>query len=113
MADLSVIRGFAKDELAELVSVLAYRIGELPDRAVAEARFHAATRRAELAMAETSARLDDYVRTRELHDRILAEGQVSRLGPELARLARAHAAASRREREALDRAWRLGREIGR
>lgn len=113
MADLSVIRGFAKDELAELVSVLAYRIGELPDRAVAEARFLAATRRAERSMAKTSDLLSEYVRTKSLHDRAVAEGRASTLGPELARLEKAYRAASRLERAALDRAWRVGQEIGR
>lgn len=110
MADLSVLTRLDRLELIELVSVLAYGIGGMPDRAVDEARFHAATRRVERAGEAVTAALADYTRTKAFHDQAIAEKRPSTVGKDLVRLAEVHRKACAREREAWARLGRLQME---
>ena len=112
MADLSVLRYLDRTELIELVSVLALRIGDLPDRALAEARVRAAERHLVRRRDAVSDVLADYVRTRELHEKATSEKRRSILGNTLSRLAAAHRVACDRERKAVDRLVRAQMEAG-
>lgn len=114
MADLSVLASLDRVELVELVSVLAFRAGDLPDQAVAEARFHAAARRVELASEAVEEALKAYVRAGELHDRAIAEGRrpARALSSEVGRLAAAYRVACERERKALAKLGRARMEAG-
>lgn len=112
MADLSVLTRLDRLELTELVSVLAYLLGDLPDRAVAEARFHAATRRAQQASDAAEAALSEYVRMKGLHDKAIAEKRRSTLGGKLGRLADGYRVACDREQKAFARLGQLRLEDG-
>lgn len=112
MADLSVLARLDRVELVELVSVLAYRLGDLPDRALAEARVRAAERHVDRLGVAVDALTADYVRTKALHDKAIAEGRSSTLGRDLSRLVEAHRVACDRERKARVRLCRLRMEAG-
>jgi hypothetical protein len=111
MVDLAVVGRLPKIELVELVSLLAHRLGGLPDEIVDEARFFAATRRAEAANAAVSEAFADYLRVRDLHERAIAEGRRSTL--DVAGAALAYGRAAERERDAFARLGALRMEIGR
>lgn len=113
MADLSVLSNLGRAELVELASVLATRLGALADDALTEARIRAAERDVERRGKIVEGALADYVRTKALHDRAIAERRTSNLSGEIGRLTAAHRVACDRERKALRRLGRLRMEAGR
>ena len=84
--------------------------GDLPSGVVAGAKLATATSRAVRASDAVSTILADYTRTKALYDAAIAEKRPSTLGPELARLAKAHRNACEREREAWRRLGQLRME---
>jgi len=110
MTDLAILFRMPKIELVELVRLLSFRLGGLPDEAVDEARFHAATKQAEEASAAVEAAFREFVRVNELRARDIAEGR--RPCADIAAATTAYRIAVRRERETFARlgALRMGVE---
>ncbi len=108
MADLAALAALPKIELVELIGLLSFRLGGLSDETIAEARFHAATKRAEMASAAVDEAAKAHVDALELHAAATARGLTPSL--DLAGLSRAYRQALAREKEAYARlgAIRMG-----
>ena len=110
MADLSILHRLSKPVLVELVSRLAFRLGELPDEAIDSARVDAAVKQCEVASAAVEAAFVEFVRVKDLRAHAIAEGH--RPSADIIAATTAYGMAVRREREAFARlgALRMGTE---